>query len=1022
MSFRLGRRTGNMPVAKLALILALGLTAACGDAQDDRRAEGTAAVCGEEWQVAEGAPRVQPSADGVQVRVGVVSRGSKDGPTESVEFGIRGALRSGASFAPGMVGQAFCFDGIDDFVELVDTRSLDFGGGDFTVGLWATIDSLATDQTFLHKILGKPPEDQAVYLGWSSHDQSLRFIVREGESNQNDLVISASIEPHRWYHIAAVRSGDSSTVYINGTPIGSQSAGANVDTGSGGLVRIGNDIAIEDLESRPFKGRIDEVQLFDHALSPAELGAIYDSGKAAITAVSAGVSHFCSLSAGGALQCWGRNDHGQFGDGTITRGRWADTPSSVIGLTSEVAAVSAGTSHTCALTTAGGIKCWGANRTGQLGDGTTADRTTPVDVAEFANEGAAVSAGGEHTCALTTRGGVKCWGSNRFGQLGDGTTADRTTPVDVSGLSSGVAAVSAGGAHTCALTNAGSVRCWGHNFHGQLGNGSRSTCGSPCDVAGLNGRVAAISAGGSHTCALIADGRVQCWGTNDRSQLGDGTARTVAEPVDVAGLATAVAISAGAESTCAVTVGGGLKCWGVRHVAMARSMGYATPVNVVYPIGEIRAVSAGLDGTCAVTERGGIFCLQIGGRFVIDPPAHVGSLASAVRLGPPDELLAGLNFTVSTTADAVDAQPGDGICDDGAGNCTLRAAVMESDWLPGTQVITVPEGTYTLTIAGIGEDAAATGDLDILDDLIIRGAGRGSTIIDGGYLDRVLHVAVGVTVIIAGVTIQHGAIEHTGSGSDGGGILNTGLLEVMDSTIRDSRANDGGGGGIHSAGRLVLTSVIISGNTALQGGGIRFLNDPDLYPVEGGGRFTMTDTVVSGNSATGLGGGINLTEGPAEIVDSRITRNHSGAAGGGIRIGRAPPFPEGPPVRIERADISGNTSGGGGGGINNWAPLSVTESVISNNSASSIGGGISNQGTLILTDSTVQYNTTTGSSGMAGGVVNGGEATISGTTIEGNSSSAGGAVDICMMSRGSRIFSPKLSISPAVVVPVCREP
>ncbi|MGA9350442.1 MAG: hypothetical protein WBW48_16795, partial [Anaerolineae bacterium] len=186
----------------------------------------------------------------------------------------------------------------------------------------------------------------------------------------------------------------------------------------------------------------------------------------AYTAIAAGYRHTCALTAGG-VKCWGYNGYGQLGDGTWT---WRNTPVDVSGLTSGVTTIAAGSYHTCALTAGGGAKCWGHNNNGQLGDGTTTNRNTPVDVSGLTSGVDAIAAGSYHTCALTA-GGVKCWGLNDYGQLGDGTTTNRNTPVDVSGLTSGVAAIAAGYYHTCALT-AGGVKCWGRNNNGQLGDGT----------------------------------------------------------------------------------------------------------------------------------------------------------------------------------------------------------------------------------------------------------------------------------------------------------------------------------------------------------------------------------------------------------------------------------------------------------------------------------------------------------------------------------------------------------------------
>ena len=252
-----------------------------------------------------------------------------------------------------------------------------------------------------------------------------------------------------------------------------------------------------------------------------------------MAAVSAGDSHTCAVTTAGGLKCWGNNSSGRLGDGTTTNRL---TPVDVSGLTSGVAAVSAGYEHTCALTTAGGLKCWGKNGgSGRLGDGTMINRLTPVDVSGLTSGVAAVYAGLTHTCALTAAGGLKCWGSNLHGQVGDGTTTNRLTPVDVSGLTSDVAAVHTSNNHPCAVTTAGGLKCWGYNDFGQLGDGTAIRRLTPVDVSGLNSGVAAVSAGYYHTCALTTVRGLKCWGENVRGQVGDGTTTNRATPVDVVG-------------------------------------------------------------------------------------------------------------------------------------------------------------------------------------------------------------------------------------------------------------------------------------------------------------------------------------------------------------------------------------------------------------------------------------------------------------------------------------------------------
>ncbi len=309
-----------------------------------------------------------------------------------------------------------------------------------------------------------------------------------------------------------------------------------------------------------------------------------------VTAISAGGGHSCALLANGGINCWGDNYAGALGNGLAIN---HTTPTDVTGLTSGVTGAALGDYHVCALAN-GGVKCWGDNGLGQLGAGTTITHT-PVDVSGLITGVMAIDAGSLHTCALTDSGGVKCWGDNRSGQLGDGTTTNQYTPIDVSGLISGVVSIAAGGQHTCALTDSGGVKCWGGNYVGACGVNTSPT---PIDVCGLTSGVSAITAGYDHTCALI-NGGVKCWGGNWAGQLGDGTTTPQSTPVDVIGLSTGVkAVAAGSVHTCAVLNDGTVQCWGNNA---AGQLGDGTASN-------ISTISAGYIHTCAITNGGGLQC------------------------------------------------------------------------------------------------------------------------------------------------------------------------------------------------------------------------------------------------------------------------------------------------------------------------------------------------------------------------------------------------------------------------------
>ena len=240
--------------------------------------------------------------------------------------------------------------------------------------------------------------------------------------------------------------------------------------------------------------------------------------------------------------------------------------------------------------------------------------------------------------------------------------------------------------------------------------------------------------------------------------------------------------------------------------------------------------------------------------------------------------------------DAVDANPGNGVSDDGTGKSTLRAAVMEANATVGDNVIRLRPGRYTLSIGGEGEDDAQTGDLDITDNLTIRGAGAEKTTIDAAALDRVFHVLPGGTLNVSGVTITNGSAEF------GGGIFNAGTLTVTESTVQGN-STGGTGGGIATEGTTTITQSTLSGNSAVDDGG-GFHNTRTAIII---------NSTVSGNWTTGAGssgGGIfNQTGASLELVNNTIAQNVAVARGGGIDTGGT--------ANITNTIIAGNTATSG---------------------------------------------------------------------------------------------------------------
>jgi alpha-tubulin suppressor-like RCC1 family protein len=327
--------------------------------------------------------------------------------------------------------------------------------------------------------------------------------------------------------------------------------------------------------------------------APATAGNVNVGG--AVSRIATGGTHTCALMMStGAVRCWGFGGYGALGYGNQTSIGNNELPSSVgeVNVGGVAVQIEAGDDSTCVLLDTGNVRCWGSNHEPVSQDlniyygvgyspGPVGDNEVPASRGDVSLGGAAVkqiAVGDKHICALLNVGRVRCWGYNSDGQLGYGNTealGDNPGEMPPGNVSVGalVTQIAAGGAHTCALTSDGNVRCWGANHRGQLGYGHSRNIGDdelPSSAGDVNvgGPVAQLAAGGTHTCALLTNGTVRCWGWGDYGQLGYGNTNEIgnnetpasAGNVNVGG--TVASISAGDRHSCAVLTSGGVRCWG----------------------------------------------------------------------------------------------------------------------------------------------------------------------------------------------------------------------------------------------------------------------------------------------------------------------------------------------------------------------------------------------------------------------------------------------------------------------------
>jgi len=368
---------------------------------------------------------------------------------------------------------------------------------------------------------------------------------------------------------------------------------------AGGLIQIGS-------------AQVASITVSDGTHTSAPLRIVVNSVSA--TAVSAGGFHTCALRSDGAVECWGLNDSGQLGNNTTTS---SSSPVMVNNL-ANVTQISVGKYHTCALRNDGTVWCWGDNTYGQLGNKTNNDSHVPVQVLGVGGTGfltgvAEVSADGNFTCARLTSGGVRCWGHNQYGQIGNNTTNDSSTPVNVVGVGgtgtlANVIDIDGGANQACALISSGTVDCWGYNNDGQLGNNTTTNSSSPVLVVGIGGtgslsNVTQISGGRLHACAMLSDHTVYCWGDNANGELGDGTTANRSIPVRAGTISTAISVSAGEYHSCATLQNGTAQCWGA---AAFGQIGNGTTADTSVPVTVIGVGGYGtLSGIANVSAGGG---------------------------------------------------------------------------------------------------------------------------------------------------------------------------------------------------------------------------------------------------------------------------------------------------------------------------------------------------------------------------------------------------------------------------------
>jgi len=329
--------------------------------------------------------------------------------------------------------------------------------------------------------------------------------------------------------------------------------------------------------------------------------------------------HSCAITATGGVQCWGDGSGGQLGYGSVIA--YSTTPVTVINLPAPVTKITTGyysltsnpnapteTSFNCALLVNGAVYCWGDDTYGQLGNGQTSTSTaSPVAATVEQNFVYDIATSAGTTCAVLKTGVIQCWGSNNYGELGNGTNTSSAAATSVLGITNAVS-ISAGNNDFCATLSTGQVNCWGWNGSGQLGNQTDTESLNPIAVTGVSSAKRAVG-GNVESCALMLGGTVSCWGDNTYGELGDGNTTATLAITPVINITGVTDLSVGQWSACAL-IGGAIDCWGYNGLGDLGDGG-VTSTSIPTAVSHITtavAIGSGAFHSCAYLSSGGVDC------------------------------------------------------------------------------------------------------------------------------------------------------------------------------------------------------------------------------------------------------------------------------------------------------------------------------------------------------------------------------------------------------------------------------